>query len=144
MVSDDNGFVPARPTPKGKKPAPSTLVSRNVSLDGRRTSVRLEPSMWNGLADICKRERATLHQVCSAVARHKPRLTSFTAAVRVFILCYYRDAATEDGHAKCGHGQGPSISAVSLLVQSILNPGSMPYPLPSPFIIGKPFVPTRQ
>lgn len=142
MVSDDLDSVPASSATKTKKPAPSTLVSRNVSLDGRRTSVRLEPTMWNSLADICKRERTTVHQICSAIARQKPRLTSFTAAIRIFIVCYYREAATEDGHLKCGHGQGPQINAVLLLVQSVLNPGSLSRPLPSPYIIGKPYVPS--
>lgn len=31
----------------------STLVSRNVVISGRRTSVRLEPEMWDGLREIC-------------------------------------------------------------------------------------------
>ena len=34
----------------------STLISRNVRMDGRRTSVRFEPDMWEALRDICSRE----------------------------------------------------------------------------------------
>jgi len=41
----------------------STLVSRNVVISGRRTSVRLEPEMWDALREICQRERSTIHQV---------------------------------------------------------------------------------
>lgn len=32
----------------------STLVSRNITILGRRTSVRLEPEMWMALKEIAK------------------------------------------------------------------------------------------
>lgn len=119
----------------------STLVSKNITVDGHRTSVRLEPAMWNSLNDICRRERASIHVVCSAIAQHKPAETSLTAAIRVFIMSYYRAAATEEGHAKCGHGQGPATNAVLMLVQSVMDPSSVPS-LPSPYIIGKAYTPS--
>lgn len=124
-----------------QKPAQSTLISKNITVDGHRTSVRLEPAMWNGISEICRRERATLHMVCSAIAQHKPVETSLTAAIRVFIMSYFRAAATEEGHAQSGHGQGPTTNAVLMLVQSVMNPNSMPHPLPSPYIIGKAYTP---
>jgi predicted DNA-binding ribbon-helix-helix protein len=85
---------------------PSNLVSRNITVSGHRTSVRLEPEMWNGMRDICRREKLTMHQVCSFVAEAKPSNSSLTAAIRVFIMAYFRAAATEDGHNKAGHGPG--------------------------------------
>lgn len=91
---------------KPNKEIVSTLVSRNVTVEGHRTSVRLEPEMWLGLMDICHRERATMHEVCTAISRHKSINTSLTAAIRVFIMAYFRSAATEDGHSRAGHGQG--------------------------------------
>lgn len=130
----------ASPSP-AKKTHRSTLVSKNVTVDGRRTSVRLEPAMWNSLSEICRRERASVHTVCSAIARHKPTGTSLTAAIRVFIMSYFRTAATEEGHAKSGHGQGPATNAVLMLVQSILDPTSVSFPLPSPHIIGRAYTP---
>ena len=84
----------------------STLQSRNVTVAGRRTSVRLEPDMWQALQDICGREKVSLHDVCTMVAGSKDANTSLTAAIRVFIMAYFRDAATEDGHRTAGHGQG--------------------------------------
>lgn len=84
----------------------SSLVSRNVTIAGHRTSVRLEPEMWNGLAEACRRECATMHEVCTVIASHKPTGTSLTAAIRVFVMAYYRAAATEDGHNRAGHGPG--------------------------------------
>jgi predicted DNA-binding ribbon-helix-helix protein len=41
----------------------STLLSRNITVGGRRTSVRLEPEMWNSLYDIAKRENCTIHDI---------------------------------------------------------------------------------
>ncbi len=82
----------------------STLVIRNVTVSGRRTSVRLEPEMWAALNEICKRERRSVHEVCSSVADRKHPDTSLTAAIRVFIMSYFRAAATDDGHRAVGHG----------------------------------------
>jgi len=87
----------------------STLVSRNVVISGRRTSVRLEPEMWDGLREICQRERSTMHQICTTVSLQKMEETSLTAAIRVFVMRYFRLAATEEGHAKAGHGYGLTL-----------------------------------
>ncbi|NTU77348.1 MAG: ribbon-helix-helix domain-containing protein [Alphaproteobacteria bacterium] len=94
------------------QPAPSkrsSLISRNVTVNNHRTSVRLEPDMWSGLREICRREHASLHDLSSYVAAHKPANTSLTAALRVFVMAYFRAAATEDGHSKAGHGPGGSF-----------------------------------
>lgn len=91
----------------------STLVSRNLILSGHRTSVRLEPEMWDGLREISRRERASIHQLCAEVARQKPPETSLTAAIRVYVMRYFRLAATEDGHTKAGHGLGKTFQIPS-------------------------------
>lgn len=85
---------------------PSTLVSRNVTVAGHRTSCRLEPFMWDALYDICRRERITIHTLCTQINERKEQATSLTAAIRVFALAYFRAAATEEGHAKASHGHG--------------------------------------
>ena len=81
----------------------STLVNRNVTIDGRRTSLRLEPAMWNALDEICHREISTRNQLCEMIYKFK-HASTLTAAVRVFVVNYYRAAATEEGHASVGHG----------------------------------------
>lgn len=82
----------------------SSLVSRNVTILGRRTSIRLEPEMWKALTDIARREQCRIHDICSLVFLRKGENTSFTAAIRVFLMLYYRAAATEEGHNRAGHG----------------------------------------
>lgn len=82
----------------------SSLISRNVTVSGRRTSVRLEQEMWNALRDIARREKCTIHDICSLVDLRRSVSTSLTAAIRVFLMLYYRAAATEEGHRRAGHG----------------------------------------
>ena len=84
----------------------SALVMRNVSVRGHRTSIRLEPQIWDTLAEICRREFCTPHDVCSHVAGRRPRNSSLASSLRVFILRYFHTSATEDGHIRAGHGQG--------------------------------------
>lgn len=88
---------------KSEDQSSSTLVNRNVTVNGHRTSMRLEPAMWDALEDICRREGLTIHEVCSLVDTRRSQ-SSLTAAMRVFILGYFRAAVTETGHAIAGHG----------------------------------------
>lgn len=82
----------------------TTLLSRNITVDGRRTSVRLEPEMWNSLYDIAARESCSIHDICTLISLRKNPKTSLTAAIRVFLMLYFRAAATEEGHVRAGHG----------------------------------------
>lgn len=87
----------------------STLVSRNITVSGRRTSVRLEPEMWRALKEISGRENCSIHELCSLISFRKNKRTSLTAAIRVFLMLYFRAATTEDGHSKAGHGSFDSM-----------------------------------
>ena len=50
----------------------STLVSRNVTIGGHRTSCRLERYMWgDALYDVCARERVTIHTLCTRISERK-------------------------------------------------------------------------
>lgn len=120
-----------------RKTAPSTLVSRNVTIAGHRTSVRLEPEMWSGLGEICRRERAKLHEICTSVAMRKHENTSLTAAIRVFVMAYFRTAATEDGHLKAGHGYNNAVLGIAhgTSVSRMTGGGSAPTPV-SPYLMG--------
>jgi len=86
------------------KDSRSSLISRNVTIFNRRTSVRLEPEMWSALSDISLREKCSVHDLCSLVYVRKSASTSLTAAIRVFLMLYYKAGATELGHSNAGHG----------------------------------------
>lgn len=82
----------------------SGLISKNVLIDGRRTSVRLEPEMWVALKEIAAREGCSVHELCTLVHACKRAHSTLTAAIRVFLMLYYKSATTEEGHANAGHG----------------------------------------
>lgn len=82
----------------------TTLVLKNVTVNNKRTSIRLEPEMWSELKNIAQREQCTIHDICSLINLRKSKHSSLTAAIRVFLMLYFRAAATESGHEKAGHG----------------------------------------
>lgn len=100
--SDQISTTATTPSPSTEKPkngaAPkeSSLQSKNVRIHNRRTSVRLEPEMWNALNEIATIEGCTVHDLCSAVHDMKEQGSSFTAALRVFLMEYYRTATKTD------------------------------------------------
>lgn len=77
------------------------LLSRNVTIDGHRTSLRLEKVSWDALDDICRSEGLTIHELCSMVEPLRNG-SSRTSAVRAFIVSYYRTAARESGALHAG------------------------------------------
>jgi len=65
---------------------------RNVRIDGRRTSLRLEPEYWSALDQIGELERFALPDLCAFIQHRHPR-RSFASAVRVFVTGYFRELA---------------------------------------------------
>jgi predicted DNA-binding ribbon-helix-helix protein len=79
------------------------MVARNVTIAGRRTSLRIAPEMWDALQEAADRENHNLHELCTAISKRRGG-HSMTAAIRVYLLTYFRAAATEAGHRAAGHG----------------------------------------
>jgi len=101
----------------------STLISRNITVLGRRTSVRLEPEMWSSLREISRREECKIHDICSLIQLRKNPNTSLTAAIRVFLMLYYRAASTEDGHLRAGHGDFENMAQRARVTREMIRPG---------------------
>jgi predicted DNA-binding ribbon-helix-helix protein len=80
------------------------LANHNIIIGTRRTSFRLDRTTWNALQQILRREGVTLDELGNAINSEKPRTLSLTVAIRVAVLRYFMDAATETGHDKAGHG----------------------------------------
>jgi len=97
-------------TEKKARREKTTLISHNIMVDGKRTSVRLEKEMWMAIKDIARQEKCSIHALCSVVSQRKKPDTSLTAAIRVFIMAYFQAAATTDGHKNAGHGRGASVA----------------------------------
>jgi predicted DNA-binding ribbon-helix-helix protein len=85
------------PPVKGK----TALISRNVFVGGRRTSIRLEPELWEALTLISNLEQKSLHQLCDAVAALDwANEGSFTSAVRRYVIHYLCLQAKQDFHQR--------------------------------------------
>ncbi len=81
----------------------STLLTRNVRIGGFRTSVRLEPELWDALDEICAWERLSIDEIC--VRAEKSGVPGGrTSRLRVFIVGYFRAVATSlaEGSAERG------------------------------------------
>lgn len=94
------------------KPISGALQSRNVRIHHRRTSVRLEPEMWNALSEIAAMEGCTIHDLCGAVYDLKDPEASFTAALRVFMMEYFRSACRTNGR----------INRVQKMIREVQSP----------------------
>jgi predicted DNA-binding ribbon-helix-helix protein len=90
--------LPRRPR-RNYESAPSSLVIHNVVVGSHRTSVRLEPVMWDALHDIADRLRVTMHDLVTVIDRERTA-SSLTAAIRVYIVDFYRAAALPAGSAR--------------------------------------------
>jgi len=99
----------------------TTLISRNITVLGHRTSIRLEPEMWLSLKEISAREKCTIHELCTVVSIRKSPNTSLTAAIRVFIMLYFRSAATENGHEKAGHGNFNTMKQRARITNQVIS-----------------------
>ena len=88
----------------------SRLINRNVVARRGRTSMRLEPELWQALMEIGEREGKDVSTlVRKAEGDENPG--GRTSAVRVFVMDYFRAAATENGHTAAGHGASKPFRA---------------------------------
>ncbi len=54
--------------------------------------------MWDALQDITRRRRVTVHDLVTEIDRDRTA-SSLTAAIRVYIVDFYRNAAIGDGRS---------------------------------------------
>jgi predicted DNA-binding ribbon-helix-helix protein len=75
----------------------------------------MEQVMWTSLTDICRREDRTINEIISAIDEKRAE-TNLTAAIRVFIICYYRDATL---NVETKHGFAEEASFDLAIYQSV-------------------------
>jgi predicted DNA-binding ribbon-helix-helix protein len=84
-------------------PEKSRLVNRNIVAASGRSSMRLEPEIWDALFEICRRENIAMADLVRKVDGGR-EVGGRTSAIRVFAFNYFRVAATEEGHREAQHG----------------------------------------
>jgi len=70
-----------------------TTTSKNVFIGDQRTSVRLETVEWEALEEICRDKGWRMRDLAQEVFRTREEGRSFTSAMRVFCLTYFRNKA---------------------------------------------------
>lgn len=77
-------------------PTAGPPIVRIVRLNGRRTSLRLEPYLWDSLDDIAAREgirrNVLLGRLELLVRAQGGEPANFASAVRTYVIHYYRAA----------------------------------------------------
>ena len=88
--------------------SPSSLVIHCVIVAGVRTSVRLEPVMWDALRDVAAQEGTTLHALVTRISQQN-LASGLTSAIRVYIVKYYRSRLMQElRRSRKNSNRGPS------------------------------------
>jgi predicted DNA-binding ribbon-helix-helix protein len=98
-------------------PTEEMMETRLLAVGEIYIKLRLENSYWDALKDICFREKITIEEVIEQIiyslklqkvflsSTGRPTNASVIAnSLRIFIIGYFRQAATETGHRQAGHG----------------------------------------
>jgi predicted DNA-binding ribbon-helix-helix protein len=87
------------PPPKAPR-RKSLVVKRSIILGGRgghKTSVGLEDAFWVALKSIAAAQGSSAAQLIDRIdnERRERQRTNLSSAIRLFVLAYYRSAASE-------------------------------------------------
>src|SRR5258708_39507538 len=86
--------------------------ARNLYLGNKRTSLRLEPIMWEALEEICKSEHLSIHDLVTKIA-NLPYPGGLSSAVRSYIVEYYFARARDANYrARIYDEEPPNSGAV--------------------------------
>lgn len=66
----------------------------------------MEPEFWSAIREIAAREGLTIKSILEEIDETRG-IYSRTSACAVYILLYFKTAATEPGHTTAGHGPLP-------------------------------------
>lgn len=78
----------AEPEHEKKRLPSSGRVIRTFTIQGIRTTIRLEAEFWDATDDVCRREGISVGELIEQAER-RTRQASRTSAVRVYLLSYY-------------------------------------------------------
>ena len=85
------------------------MAKRSLTVAGHRTSVSLEESFWTALAEIATTRRSSVAGLVASIDRGRAERTNLSAAIRVFVLDWYRKRAeTAPALGPTAPGRSPS------------------------------------
>ena len=66
----------------------NSMHKYNVVVDGKRTSITLEPMVWDILNEIAENQDCDIHTLCDFINSRKKPGANLSSAIRVFLLSY--------------------------------------------------------
>jgi predicted DNA-binding ribbon-helix-helix protein len=69
------------------------MAKRSVTIAGHRTSIALEDPFWAGLGEIAGATGRPVAGMIADIDRGRDPDTNLSAAIRLFVLAWYRDRA---------------------------------------------------
>lgn len=97
-------------------PLTGAAIRKNISIDERRTTIVLEPPVWDGLLDICRWEGLSLDALCETIVRHRGP-ASMSSMLRTTLLEYYRVMA-DNQHDAATTQQGDILSQAMARIEA--------------------------
>lgn len=71
------------------------LVNKIISVNKRRTSMRLCTLEWEALSEICEKENISRNKLIEKIENDKDDTLGLAYSTRLFLVQYYRDAANK-------------------------------------------------
>lgn len=97
------------------------LMNKIILINNRRTSMRLCQKEWDALYEVCKIERISKNHLIEMIEANKSEVLGLTYSTRLFLVTYFREAASEDGHKKAGHGQFENYASIKNVLKKIMD-----------------------
>lgn len=83
--------------------------------------MRLCLKEWDALYEVCKIENISKNHLIEMIEANKSDVLGLTYSTRLFLVSYFREAASEDGHKQAGHGQSKDQSSVIRVLKNIMD-----------------------
>ncbi len=92
------------------------LINKNVNINKRRTSMKLDSQSWNTLHDICKTEKIKLCDLMGHIDNNRGNI-GMSLATRIFIISYLRQTITglKSGKNKPNLSQDNLVNFISII-----------------------------
>ena len=71
----------------------AAVAKRSITINGRSTSISLEPDFWNAIKDFALKNHITIPEVIASIDKERGE-ANMSSAVRVFC---FRQAKTQEG-----------------------------------------------
>ena len=99
------------------------LMNKIIMINNRRTSMRLCLKEWDALYEVCKIEHISKNHLIEMIEAHKSNTLGLTYSTRLFLMSYFREAASEEGHRKAGHGLSENYASIDQVLEKIHDDG---------------------